>query len=255
MSQASWIAYRKAKPRATLRLFCFPYAGGGTSIFRSWDKLLPETIELCSIQLPGREARAMEAAYSRIEPLVEALSSGIRPFLDLPYGFFGYSMGALIAFELARRPNAETAAGLLHLFVAARPGPRLPDPYPRTEHLSDGDFIKQLKTIGGTSKEILENPEMLKFVLPMLRADFALCENYKYNHGPRLDCPLTVFGGSGDEGTSKEKLAAWCAESNGPGKVNMLDGDHFFIHTCQAELVQSIAQAMLAGAPISNSFS
>lgn len=241
-TQGSWIAYRKTKTQAVLRIFCFPYAGGGASLFRSWSKDLPDTIELCPVQLPGRETRVMEPAYSRIEPLVESLSETIRPFLDLPYAFFGYSMGALIAFELTRRLQAKYGSSPLHLFLAARRGPRLTEPYSRTEGLDDVGFVSELARMGGTPKQILENPGLLEMVLPTLRADFALCENYTYSPGALLDSPITVFGGKDDFKVTEEALAAWSVETRSSCNVKMLVGDHFFIHSCQAELLQDVVE-------------
>lgn len=240
----SWIAYRKAKPKAKRRIFCFPYAGSGASAFRAWDKFLPDKVELCPIQLPGRETRASESAYTRIEPLIDALSRELKPVLDIPYVLFGYSMGALIAFDLARRFNAEAVPGPLHLFLAARRGPRLEDPYPRTENLDENEFVSLLRTIGGTPKAILENPEILQIVLPTLRADFALCENYKYREGTILDCPFTVFGGTTDVKATADTLAAWGPETRSSCSVKMFSGDHFFIHNHHTEILQNILKIL-----------
>lgn len=188
----------------------------------------------------------MEPACSRIEPLVELLSHELRPFLDLPYVFFGYSMGALIAFDLARLFSAEALNGPSHLFLAARPAPRMPDPYPKTEKLTESEFIRQLTTMGGTPTEILGNPELLEIILPTLRADFALCENYAYREGPKIGCPLTVFGGKNDAKVTEETLAPWCTETRSTCQVKILDGGHFFIHTHQAELLKNILEVLPA---------
>jgi surfactin synthase thioesterase subunit len=256
-SKPSCIAYRMARPQACLRLFCFPYAGGGANIFRGWVKDLPETIELCPVQLPGRETRAMEPACSRIEPLIETLSEELKPFLSIPYVFLGYSMGALIAFELARSLRKSGLSGPLHLFLAARRGPRLPDSSP-TACLTDKEFVKRLETIGGPSREMLRHPEVLELMLPTLRADFSLCESYTYSPGELLDCPLSVFGGQKDAKANHPALAAWGAETISSCHVKLFDGDHFFIHTCQRDLLAAIledlsANPILAGVHVSPS--
>ena len=237
--KTSWIAYRKVKAQACLRVFCFPYAGSGAAIYRAWMKDLPETIELCPVQLPGRETRALEPACSRIGPLVEALSEELRPFLDLPYVFFGYSMGALIAFELARALRKCAAPVPSHLFLAARRGPRILDPCP-TGNLNNREFARQLAVIGGTPKEILQNPDLLELVLPTLRADFTLCENYAYLPDDPLDCPMTICGGKEDAKTNQQALDAWGEETRASCDVKWFEGDHFFIHSCQAALLQTI---------------
>jgi medium-chain acyl-[acyl-carrier-protein] hydrolase len=251
------IAYRTPRPQACLRLFCFPYAGSGANIFRSWAKHLPETIELCPVQLPGRETRVREPACARIEPLIEMLSDELKPFLDIPYVFLGYSMGALIAFELARFLRKSSRPGPSHLFLAARRGPRVTDSSP-TAGLTDQEFVKEIESMGGVPGEILRLPEVLELVLPTLRADFSLCESYTYLPGRLLDCPLSVFGGKDDPRTTYRALAAWAAETTSSCTVRLFDGDHFFIHNRQDALLETILENLsmnpiLAGLPASPS--
>ncbi|MGZ4853648.1 MAG: thioesterase II family protein [Candidatus Angelobacter sp.] len=256
--KAPCIAYRKASPHALLRIFCFPYAGAGAAIFRDWARDLPGTIELCPVQLPGRETRAMEPACSRIEPLIEMLSRELTPFFDIPYVFFGYSMGALIAFELARALRRKSLPGPSQLFLAARRSPRMAD-RSSTTALTDREFIEELKNIGGTPKEILRIPELLELMLPTLRADFSLCESYEYSPAAPLECPLSIFGGKEDADVSNEALAAWAAETGSSCNVKLFDGGHFFIHGCRDALLQSVLEhlsmnAILSGRPASPSF-
>jgi len=257
-SQTSCIAYRKANPHALLRVFCFPYAGAGAAIFRDWAKDLPATIDLCPVQLPGRETRAMEPASSRIEPLIEMLSRELMPFFDVPYVFFGYSMGALIAFELARSLRRQSLAGPSQLFLAARRSPRMTD-RSSTRGLTDKEFVEELKNIGGTPKEILRIPELLELMLPTLRADFSLCENYKYSPEDRLESPFSIFGGKEDADVSVKALEAWAAETSSSCSVKLFEGGHFFIHACRDALLQSIVEelsmnAILSRPPASPSF-
>jgi surfactin synthase thioesterase subunit len=244
----SIIAYRVPQPEASLRLFCFPYAGAGASIFRAWTKSLPQTVELCPVQLPGRETRAMEKAQHRMGSLIETLLRELQPYLDLPYAFFGYSMGVLIAFELARALKTHHQLTPLHLFLAARCGPRFPASS-CTAELTDGEFVKELERIGGAPKAVLECPDMLELMLPTIRADFALCENYRYAPGLLLDCPLTIFGGKDDPKISHEALAAWDEETNSRCTVKMLDGDHFFLHSCQSAIIATVLKE-LAGSSV-----
>ena len=245
-SQASWIAYRKPKRVTALRIFCFPYAGGGASVYRTWHKAFPDTVEVCPVQPPGRGTRVFEPAYPNLEPMVESLTKIMRPLLDRPFVFFGYSMGALIAFELTRALRAEHRPGPAHLFVAARRGPRVSDPYPSTKNLGDAEFLRELAKIGGTSEEILGSPDLLEMLLPTLRADFTLCENYVYLPGALLDCPITVFGAKSDLRVPGEALAAWAMETSSSCDVKMFSGDHFFIHSRQDELLQSISEILAA---------
>src|SRR5438552_7109196 len=119
----SWLACLKPRPHAAVRLFCFPYAGGGASAFRCWPDALPASIEVCPVQLPGRETRFREPPYTRLAPLAEALGHALRPFLDRPFAFFGHSMGALVAFELTRWLRRAGGPQPAHLFVSACAAP------------------------------------------------------------------------------------------------------------------------------------
>jgi medium-chain acyl-[acyl-carrier-protein] hydrolase len=170
-----------------LRLFCFPYAGSGASIYRTWGEELPDTVEICPVQLPGRENRYVEPLYSRFEPLIEALCNGLKPLLDLPYALFGYSMGAFIAFELARTLRWRGDCGPKRLFISARRGPRLPDTRQAISELPDAEFIQQLDTYEGTPKDVIKDSEIMACYLSTLRADFKLCETYKYAPGGLLN--------------------------------------------------------------------
>ena len=89
-------------PYVRLRLFCFPYAGGGAAVYRSWGGLLPREIQPCPVNLRGRGSRFTEAPLERLEAVTESLAEELAPHLDVPFAFFGHSMGALIAFELTR---------------------------------------------------------------------------------------------------------------------------------------------------------
>src|SRR5215213_9001369 len=119
-----WLAYVSPRPRASVRLFCFPYAGGGASVFRGWAEGLPEAVEVCPVQLPGRETRFLEPAYTRLPALVEALAESLTPHLDRPFVFFGHSLGALVAFELARRLRRDGGPGPDRLFASGCGAPQ-----------------------------------------------------------------------------------------------------------------------------------
>src|SRR5688572_27601574 len=111
-----WITYYKPNPQARLRLFCFPYAGGGTAVFRAWGDRMPKTVEVCPVQLPGRETRVMEAPFNRLSTLVQAAAQALLPYLEKPFAFFGHSMGALVSFELARQLRRQHNLKPVHLY-------------------------------------------------------------------------------------------------------------------------------------------
>ncbi|PYS78745.1 MAG: putative thioesterase [Acidobacteria bacterium] len=238
-----WLVRYRASPRTRLRLFCFPYAGGAAQVFRLWPQSLPDFIEVCAVQPPGRGSRLREEPFTRLDALVEAAMPALIPFMDVTFAFYGHSMGAMIAFEAARRLRCMGVDGPAHLFVGACRAPRLASEREITYDLPEPEFIEELRRRGGTPTEVLGHEELLHLLLPLLRADFAVIETYSYAEGPPLDCPLTAFGGLEDEGGARESLAPWEEHTAGQFSLHMLPGDHFFLRSSQP-LLESIARTL-----------
>ncbi|MCU0490110.1 MAG: thioesterase domain-containing protein [Chloroflexaceae bacterium] len=237
-----WFKIHKPNPTAGLRLFCLPYSGAGAAIFAQWGATLPPTVEVCAIQLPGRESRMAEAPFTRMEPLVQVLLPAMRPLLDKPFAIFGHSMGALVGFELARALRREGLPQPGLLAVSGHRAAQLPDTHPPAHGLPEPELIAELQRLNGTPREVLEHPELLQLVLPILRADFAVCEVYHYVEEPPLACPIVAFGGLGDPDVSREELDAWRVQTSASFTLRMLPGDHFFLTSARQLLLQSLAR-------------
>jgi medium-chain acyl-[acyl-carrier-protein] hydrolase len=235
----SWVTCSRPRTQARLRLFCFPYAGGGASIFRAWPDDLPG-MQVCPVQLPGRENRLREPCFIRLEPLVQALVQALPPYLDMPYAFFGHSLGALIGFELARALVRENRSGPVHLFVSGHSAPQVQSLEPPIHQLPEPDFIKELRCLNGTPGEVLQHAELMALLLPVLRADFAINETYVYTPGTLLDCPISAFGGLQDNLASRDDLAAWRDQTRSTFTLRMFPGDHFFLHSARPLLLRAI---------------
>jgi surfactin synthase thioesterase subunit len=238
-----WVV--SSKPRPRLRLFCLPYAGGGASLFRLWADKLPEDVEVCPVFLPGRERRMQEPPFKRLRPLVEALEQALQPFIDVPFAFFGHSMGALISFELTRHLRRSKWPGPVHLFAASFRAPQLPDRNTPLHNLSDAAFIDMLSRIGGTPQSILEHAELMKMILPIMRADFELCETYEYASESPFDCSITAIGGQEDTLVSVQELEAWHVQTRSSFGLSLFPGDHFFLQNQQDKLLQALARELL----------
>ncbi len=236
-----WVIRPRPRPRARLRLFCFPYAGGGASIYRAWAGELPQEIEVCAVQLPGRETRLDEQPFDRLPPLVEALALSLEPHLNPPFAFFGHSMGALISFELARRLRALNRPAPAHLFVSGRIAPQLQRRRPPVHALPEPEFVEQVQRLNGTPDAVLQHKELRELVLPLLRADFAINETYGYSSEPPLACPISAFGGLEDDRATQEELAAWQLQTRDAWALHMFPGDHFFLRSTQAALLQALS--------------
>ncbi len=223
-----WIVRPRPVAQPAMRLFCLPYAGGAPHVFQGWAVDLPADAEVCAVCLPGRGRRFSEPAYSRMEPLVEALAAALPPWLDRPFALFGHSMGALVGFELVRYLRAAGSPQPFHLFVSGAHAPHL-DPLYRFNAMPTPELVAQLRRMGGVESSVLDNKEMLDLMLPVLRADFAVVDTYTYMPEPPVSCPISVFGGSGDWLVPVERLDPWRAHTTGPCQVDVIDGDHFFL--------------------------
>ena len=236
-----WLYSFKPAPKAGLRMFCFPYAGGNAMVFRDWAEKLPPGVEVSAVQLPGRGNRMQEPPVTRLPELVEAMAPALLPRLDKPFVFFGHSMGAILGFELARWLRREGEPGPLKLFVSGRSAPQLNRTHPPIHDLPQPELVAELKRLNGTPDEVLEHPELMELMLPLLRADFSLCDTYEYAEAAPLDCPITVFGGLEDAGIPRGNLEAWREQTAASFTLRMLPGDHFFLHSKNALLLRLLA--------------
>jgi medium-chain acyl-[acyl-carrier-protein] hydrolase len=241
----SWVACPRPNPRARRRLFCFPFAGAGAAAYWQWPSLLPAEVELCSLRLPGRENRLREPPCRRLDTLVEALVEAVGPHLELPFAFFGHSMGALIAFELARALRRRQLPMPSIVLVSGRRPPHLPERDPPLHPLPDSEFVAAVaRRYNGIPASILHHAELLSLFVPILRADLELVETYTYRDEPPLDCPLSAFGGRQDDRSSETELGAWRLHTRAPFSLRMFPGDHFFLQTARAPLVQEVVRQL-----------
>ena len=224
-----WLDSSSLRPDVALRLFCFPYAGGSGSIYRDWQSAFPLSVEICPIQLTGRGARLREPLMKRVDSVVKALLRELRPYMDRPFAFFGYSMGAVLSFELARALRDDLAQQPVQLFVSGRRAPDIPMEGPVDYDLPDADLVARLRQLDGTPQEILDNREVLELLLPMVRADFEIVQTYKYVVRPPLQCPIDAFAGVDDTGATPEHMEGWKNQTKRAFSLSVIPGEHFFL--------------------------
>jgi pyochelin biosynthesis protein PchC len=228
-SQAGSVWWRRSVPRpeAPVTLLCFPPAGAGASTFRGWADLLPD-VDVLAVQYPGRQDRFVEPCAETMRDLTEPLAAAVAEGLSGPVAFFGHSMGAVVAYEVARRlPRSHL---LSHLFVSAHAAPTEPRGS-RPAADTDDAVLDYLRTLGGTNVALLDDPDLRELTLPMVRSDLRLLGGYEHVAGPPLTCPVTAIVGTADHTTSAVDAAAWAARSTGAFDLVALPGGHFYLES------------------------
>lgn len=241
---SSWLVRPAPKPVAAVRLFCVPYAGVGPSVFRGWSQALPEDVEALYVHLPGRESRLREIVVPDISRLASDIADALSPFTEQPFALFGHSIGALIAFEVARSLRRAGSPAPIRLFVSACRAPQLPHPYPPLHLLNEDEFLQRVNERYGGSvpREVIENSELRELVVPALRGDFAALELYERHTEPPLDCPITAFGGVSDPTLNTSALDAWGVQTTSSFRLRIVDGGHFYLQSARQQLLAAIAE-------------
>jgi pyochelin biosynthetic protein PchC len=228
-------------------LFCFPHAGGAASYFHPWSAALAPGIEVLAVQYPGREDRAAEPCLTTVADLADQIHAALGPSLPGTFAFFGHSMGAILAFEVARRITREQGRGPAHLFVSGRPAP------PRYRHRNlhragNPALIAELRSLGGTDPRILQASDVLDLILPTMRADYTASETYRFDPGPPLSCDLTAMTGDRDATNTTQDAAAWSAHTTGTFHLQVYPGGHFYLDDCRTQVLKLISSALAESA-------
>lgn len=239
-----WISTESGVPRNKPQLFCFPHAGWGGSGYRPWQVGLAEVAIVLPVYFPGHEHRIREPLFDQLCPLAKAAAEAIAPHIVGEFALFGHSMGAFVAFEVARslRRIGLLACGL---WAAAAPAPHLPLRLPPLHHLPEVEMIERLEArYGELPAEVKASREMMSAITPVIRADLRAVETYRYEPEIPLDCPIHVLGGAEDTTVSMAELAAWRAQTRGAFSCRILPGGHFFIENARREVLSLVARQL-----------
>lgn len=212
-----------------LRLFIFPHSGSGAYPFRTMSASLPPWVELSILQLPGREALFGAPMYQSMKPLVEAIVPVIKPQLDVSFAFFGHSLGAHVAFEVARALRKQNISLPRGFVASGTRAPHLPSRRIPLHNLTTPRLIDELRRYGGTPEAVLQNQELMDIFLPPLRADLAIFETYSSMSDMPFEFPVTAFGGKTDHRTDPDELEAWKEHTTGGFSAQFFEGGHFYL--------------------------
>lgn len=237
----TWLHVPRPLARPALRLFAFPYAGATGSAYHAWAQALPPDVELCGIQLPGRLARIREPSYTRIEPLVDVLAGVLAARDDVPFVFYGHSMGTAVAFALTHELHARGRPLPCQLVMSGRGAPHLAPPRGGLHLLPEAEFIEQMRMFNGMPRQLLDDPEIMQLVLPAMRADFELLAGIALaTHAP-LPVPIAAWGGRADADAPEAAIRAWARHTSQEFEARMFDGGHFFINEVRGEVLAALS--------------
>jgi len=243
---SSWVMLPPHAATAGSRLYCFPYAGGGTWIFRDWSRLLGTDIAVCPLKLPGRADRLGEPAATDLHELADTLVQQLGPHLQTPYAFFGCSMGAILAYECITRILAHKAPPPALFFVASAPAPANVVIQQPLHHLADQAFLAAVQREYRNPMMATLADEMLPLVLPALRGDITMYETYQArNSQPPLPCSLQLIHGDQDP-IPETAFHAWQSYTSGPFDRHVLPGGHFIVLDQQPRVLDLVRNAMAA---------
>ncbi len=235
-----WLRRFGAAPTATSRILCLPHAGGSASYYFPLSKALAPDADVVAVQYPGRQDRRFEHCRETVAQLADEIASVVRPMTDLPLTIFGQSLGATIAFEVARRLDTSNVR-LTALFVSAR---RAPSAHrdERVHLLDDDGLLEKIRVLNGTDSKLLDDDEILRLVLPAIRGDYKAAETYRYQPGPRLGCPIFAIIGDNDPMVSVDEAEAWAEHTTGEFRLRTFPGGHFYLNSCFPAVVGILSE-------------
>lgn len=223
-----WISVYHPAPRSAVRLVCLPHAGGSASFYFPVSRALAPGVEVLAVQYPARQARRLEPGIDNIPDFADQIFAVLRGLDDKPVAFFGHSMGAVLAYEVALRMQRAGLPSPVRLFASGR---RAPSRYrdERVHEGTDAEVVAELRRLGGPNPAMLADPEMLEIILPAIRSDYTAIERYRHEPGRTLDCPVTALIGDDDPRVTIDEAKAWAEHTTGPYDLETFPGGHFYL--------------------------
>ncbi|MGA5130202.1 thioesterase II family protein [Streptomyces olivoreticuli] len=242
---SAWVRRFHPAPEGSVRLVCLPHAGGSAPFYFPMSQALSPAVDVLCLQYPGRQERRLDPGIENIPDYADAIAAELKPWLDVPTAFFGHSMGAVLAYEVALRLERETGTGPVAVFASGR---RAPSRY-RDENVhrrDDDGIVKEMQLLSGTDARVLGNEEILRMVLPAIRSDYTAIETYRSEPGASLRAPITVFTGDDDPRTSLEEAEAWRAHTASDFDIHVFPGGHFFLANHSQKIIEIVSAKLSA---------
>ncbi|MDO0923997.1 alpha/beta fold hydrolase [Streptomyces sp. TG1A-8] len=243
----AWLRRFRPAPDAAVQLVCFPHAGGAASYYMPVAAALAPRIDVVAVQYPGRQDRRHEPFVEDIGVLADHIHAALVTCADRPMAFFGHSMGAVTAFEVAMRLERSHGTGPVRLFVSGRraPGTRRQE----AVHLrTDEGILAELRALSGTNEQLLQDDEMVQMIMPAIRADYRAIESYRGSEGDVVRCPVTVLVGTEDPQVTPDEARLWSSHTTGPFDYREFSGGHFYLADHQKEINALLTERLLGAA-------
>ena len=245
-----WFRVIKRQANPEMRLICFPHAGGSASFFRSWADLIPRGMELLAVRYPGREDRILDPLANTMADVASPLSQACTALDDAPLAFFGHSMGAAVAHDVARRIDPLMTIRLAGLFVSGYAGPGYDQGRRDPSKLSDGDLIEDMQVLGGTDPDVFVKAELKQLYLPIFRADYQLIARHRISSADIINAPVVAYYGDHDEDLDEESVSAWSTVTKSSFTARRFSGGHFYLLDYSTDVVVDICTNLRAGRKI-----
>ncbi|MFJ4570458.1 thioesterase II family protein [Streptomyces sp. NPDC088846] len=240
-SENLWFRRLRAPDEPTLRLACFPHAGGTASMFQGWRRLLPPDVELLAAHYPGRQDRIADPVIESMDELADRITHALLGDLDRPLALFGHSMGSAVAYAVAARLTVEHGVRPALLIVSGRPAPHRAEP--TTVHRdSDEAIIESLRRLGSTQLDAYDDPDLRELLMPALRADYRVLETGRPTDPVALATPIVACAGISDPRCGVDGLRSWSTLTTSPFTHRVFPGDHFYVEPYEADLVAYVSK-------------
>lgn len=234
-----WFRRRTNVPDPRMRLVCLPHAGGAASFFHSWAGAFGDDIEVLATRYPGRQDRIADPCFDSMAPLADAVAGALLPFLDKPLALFGHSMGASLAYEVALRLENLYGCRPAGLYVSSRAAPHRLSP--GDVHLrGDEAIVNEVRRLGGSDAEVLDNPDLRELVMPAIRSDFRIVGTYQASSPISVRCPIFGYVGDREPNLAPADMMAWSEVTTGGFQLRVMPGDHFYLVPQRDALIRDL---------------
>lgn len=240
-AEQRWVRRFRDHDGCGTKLVCFPHAGGSASAYRTWPAGLPSDVGVLAVRYPGREDRLGDPFPSGLQALAREIADALAGLTRHRLVFFGHSMGASVAHEVALRLQ-ERGRPPDALCVSGRcPPHRLAPP----RHFdADEEYVAEVVRFDASWAAVFADPGLREIVLPAVRADYRLVREYPGGGRPALDCPVYGYTGDADSEVTPEQMGGWADMTRDAFRLRVLPGGHFYLRGEEAALLADLGRVV-----------